>query len=121
MRFRKKDVAQVEMTAFAAGAGPPANRIATRRKLLECCGGVERELDIVPVYKRTEIFNYYFTGSKDLKGYPTADETCHLRHPRPFYETCVDPAFHKVRVTQHLPVERCGRADTFDVQLFQCS
>ena len=35
MSFRKKAVAAVEMTAFAPGAGPPANRIATRRKL--CC------------------------------------------------------------------------------------
>ena len=27
------EVAAVEITAFAAGAGPPANRIATRRNL----------------------------------------------------------------------------------------
>jgi hypothetical protein len=30
MLLRKNDAAAVEMTAFAAGAGPPANKMATR-------------------------------------------------------------------------------------------
>ena len=31
MLLRRKETAAVEITALAAGAGPPANRIATRR------------------------------------------------------------------------------------------
>ena len=33
MLLRRKDTAAVEITALAAGAGPPANKIATRRML----------------------------------------------------------------------------------------
>jgi hypothetical protein len=42
MLFRKNETAAVEMTAFAAGAGPPANRMAARR-MFDCArGGRER-------------------------------------------------------------------------------
>jgi hypothetical protein len=33
MSSRKNETAAAEMTALAAGAGPPANRMAARRKL----------------------------------------------------------------------------------------
>ena len=39
MSLRRNAVAAVEITALAAGAGPPANRIATRRKLCRIFGG----------------------------------------------------------------------------------
>ena len=39
MSLRRNAVAAVEITALAAGAGPPANRIATRRKLCGIRGG----------------------------------------------------------------------------------
>jgi len=37
--LRRKETAAVEMTALAAGAGPPAKRIATRRMLDSNIGG----------------------------------------------------------------------------------
>ena len=39
MLFRKKEAAAVEITALAAGAGPPANRIATLRMFDSTAGG----------------------------------------------------------------------------------
>ena len=65
MSLRRNDVAQVEITAFAAGAGPPANSTATRLKFdadlagldnvlvtdslppLACCGFSGREATIL--------------------------------------------------------------------------
>jgi hypothetical protein len=42
MLFRRNETAAVEMTALAAGAGPPANRMATRRMLDSRCGGLDK-------------------------------------------------------------------------------
>ncbi len=42
MPLRRKATAAVEMTALAAGAGPPANKIATRLKLVSCLSGLAR-------------------------------------------------------------------------------
>ncbi len=44
MLLRRKETAAVEMTALAAGAGPPAKRIATRRMLDSNIGGRESVL-----------------------------------------------------------------------------
>ena len=44
MLLRRNDTAAVEITALAAGAGPPANRIATRRMLDSRCGGLDNVL-----------------------------------------------------------------------------
>ena len=41
MSCRKNDTAAVEITALAAGAGPPANKIATRRMAVSVFGGRE--------------------------------------------------------------------------------
>src|SRR3954452_23143442 len=40
--LRRNETAAVEITALAAGAGPPANRMATRRMLLLAAGGRDR-------------------------------------------------------------------------------
>jgi len=45
MPFRTNEAAQVEMTAFAAGAGPPAKRIATRRNFRSVDVGVVMVFD----------------------------------------------------------------------------
>src|SRR4051812_33928950 len=42
MPLRRNETAAVEITALAAGAGPPANRMATRRILLFAAGGRDR-------------------------------------------------------------------------------
>ena len=42
--LRRKETAAVEMTALAAGAGPPAKRIATRRMLDSNIGGRDNVL-----------------------------------------------------------------------------
>src|SRR5688500_5158691 len=44
--WRRNETAAVEITALAAGAGPPANRMATRRKGVVGFGGGERLLVI---------------------------------------------------------------------------
>ena len=41
--LRRNEIAAVEMTALAPGAGPPAKRIATRRKWWEAFGGRESD------------------------------------------------------------------------------
>src|SRR5262245_23471870 len=41
MSLRKNELAAVEITALAAGAGPPANRMATRRMWVSVFGGRE--------------------------------------------------------------------------------
>src|SRR5688500_13154886 len=46
MPLRKKLMAAVEITALAAGAGPPANRIATRLKSVGVCFGTSKGDDI---------------------------------------------------------------------------
>ena len=40
---RMNEVAAVEITALAPGAGPPANRMATRRKWWAALGGRESD------------------------------------------------------------------------------
>ncbi len=47
MSFRRNDTAAVEITALAAGAGPPANTIATRRKLWCTFGGRDNVVVLV--------------------------------------------------------------------------
>src|SRR5512146_1316651 len=42
--FRKNELAAVEITALAAGAGPPANRIAARRMWVWTLGGRESDM-----------------------------------------------------------------------------
>jgi len=44
MLLRRNDTATVEITALAAGAGPPANRMATRRMFDSKSGGLDRVL-----------------------------------------------------------------------------
>ena len=44
MLLRRNETAAVEITALAAGAGPPANRIATRRMFDSKCGGRDKVL-----------------------------------------------------------------------------
>jgi hypothetical protein len=46
MSFRKNDVAHVEITALAAGAGPPANSTATRLKFDSDLAGLDNVLAI---------------------------------------------------------------------------
>src|SRR4051812_40742493 len=40
--LRRNELAAVEITALAAGAGPPANKMATRRKLVWVLGGRDK-------------------------------------------------------------------------------
>ena len=47
--LRKNELAAVEITALAAGAGPPANRIATRRNGVAVLGGRERDIAVCPI------------------------------------------------------------------------
>src|SRR5205807_492621 len=46
MSLRRNDAAAVEITALAPGAGPPANKMATRFKVVVCFDGAARGLDI---------------------------------------------------------------------------
>jgi hypothetical protein len=46
MSFLKNEVAHVEITALAAGAGPPANRTATRLKFDSDLAGLDNVLAI---------------------------------------------------------------------------
>src|SRR5580704_11044963 len=50
MLLRRKETAAVEITALAAGAGPPAKRMATRRMLLCDAGG--RESGVIAPFLR---------------------------------------------------------------------
>ncbi len=52
--LRMNETAAAEITALAAGAGPPANRIATRRKGCSTLAGRER----ADVLMRTILLNY---------------------------------------------------------------
>jgi len=45
--LRRKEQAAVEITALAAGAGPPANKMATLRSGDSLCGGLESGVVIV--------------------------------------------------------------------------
>ena len=47
MSLRRNETAAVEITALAAGAGPPAKRMATRRKCGSISGG--RDEDVISV------------------------------------------------------------------------
>jgi hypothetical protein len=47
MLLRRKETAAVEITALAAGAGPPANKIATRRIFDGISGGLDNVLLMV--------------------------------------------------------------------------
>ena len=53
MPARRKETAAVEITALAAGAGPPANRIAARWKLWVGLLGGDKELVMVRILMKT--------------------------------------------------------------------
>ena len=52
MLFRRNETAAVEITALAAGAGPPANKMATRRMFDSVWGGRDKVL----VMSRSNLF-----------------------------------------------------------------
>src|SRR5512135_3939639 len=79
--WRRNALAAVEITALAAGAGPPANRMATRRIAVRSLGGwdkvvmVESSSRDIP-YSEAEMPNY-------LDPPPVATNLCpHLRRRR---------------------------------------
>jgi hypothetical protein len=67
-------VAQVEITAFAAGAGPPANKTATRLKLDSDLAGLDNVLaiDSLSLGNLTANFTILFADKKLAKDVGTA-------------------------------------------------
>src|SRR4051812_16830333 len=65
MPFRINESAAAEMTAFAAGAGPPAKTMAARRIGLSAWGGWDKDVDIT--YSKRYGLRRQFTAARETR------------------------------------------------------
>src|SRR6187549_2938004 len=94
MSLRKNAAAAVEMTALAAGAGPPANKIATRLSEVVFLPGPERVLDMKMLRSRRPPFAPTWIlrlAAKGAKVRPGGSERCQRRLRRQEPTRCGQP------------------------------
>src|ERR1700690_3014563 len=106
--------AAAEITALAAGAGPPAKTMATRWIGLCGCAGGESGVAIstpngmknnAASISRSLKFRKRFRAAKRLRQSPQSTQES------PLHESRVDPTFVERRVGQNFLVQRHGRLD----------
>ena len=102
--LRRKETAAAEITALAAGAGPPANKIAARRKLWVKRRGLESVFSDI---SRNSFVLILYDGAIYKK----------LLRERSFDKSRIDTSLDKRAMAENFLMQCGGRVDSFNAQL----